>query len=241
MNPLFSVLHATMGRPVKAIEAMKLWRNAEHPGLVEYSFCTTAGDPTFYDLAHSLRNQQMLSTFHRIHFMECVRPGSAPAWDFAAASCRGDLLIQSQDDLEPPEHWDTLLIDEIKRQVGEHWRNIPLFVAESDGYRKDELCCTAIMNRKRFEQCGHFIPPEYLSVYSDYEVTYRAKRDARDGKCMFVDARQIVFRHRHHYHDKTVPMDQTYEWENSAHAYNFGHGLFHQRNPEAIRDGLRTW
>lgn len=242
MKPLFSILHATMGRPHKAVKAMRYWADmAVHPLLVEYSMCCTAGDPTFFDLAHGLKNVQMMAKFHRIHFLECCRPGSAPAWDYAAKSCVGDLIIQAQDDVEPPIGWDVLLVDLLLEKVGANWRDVPIFVAVSDGYRSDELCCTAIMNRKRMEQAGCFICGDYLSVYSDDEVTYRAKRDARDGKCTFIDARQLVFRHRHYAHDSAVPKDATYEWENSPHAYNFGHGLFHQRNPEAVRDGLRNW
>jgi hypothetical protein len=242
MTPLYSILHATMGRPQKAVGAMLFFQStANHPLLVEYSMCTTAGDPTFYDLAHGLKNVQMMDKFQRIHFMECCRPGSAAAWDYASKVASGDIMIQGQDDIEPPTGWDDSLIDLMVLNAGEKWREVPIYVAVSDGYRKDELCCTAIMNRRRMEQAGHFICGDYLSVYSDDEVTYRAKRDARDGKCIFINARDLVFQHRHHAHDSTVPKDATYEWENSAHAYNFGHGLFHQRNPDAIRDGLRNW
>jgi hypothetical protein len=93
----------------------------------------------------------------------------------------------------------------------------------------------------RAQQEGHFICPEYLSVFSDDEITYRAIRDTRAGICEFVDARDIIFRHRHHYHDKTIPFDATYSRENSAEAYIQGERVFYTRNPEARTDGIRSW
>lgn len=215
---------------------MKLWRqNALYPQDIEYIFCASKNDPTFIELVHNLKNAQMTSKM-RLRILECDKVGSAPAWNFGAQHARGDLLVQGQDDVEPPLHWDMRLFEKLMNHEFES-----VFIAVSDGYRKDQLCCTAIMNRARMQQEGHFLFPGYQSVYSDDEVTYRAIRDSRAGLCTLIDAREIVFIHRHHYHDASVPMDATYEHENSAEAYRIGGALFAQRNPEAATDGIRNW
>lgn len=233
----FSVIHATRGRPEKAAEAMARWAaRANNPKDVEYIMVCDEDDETRFEVISRTRDINV--GFYA--YVDHPGKGSASAWDFGAKFSTGHILIQAQDDVEPPQDWDELLLA--------HWVNNtrapdePAFFAVSDGFRQDGLCCTAIMNRARYEQCGReFLHAGYLSVFSDDEVTYRAKRDARDGKCRFIDARSLTFLHRHHYHDKTVPMDATYERENSSEAYRIGGVLFAQRNPEAATDGIRNW
>jgi hypothetical protein len=241
MTSTFSLLHATYGRPQKAIAAMRMaLERAADPKGVEYIFAANTGDVCLPMLQvpgqlTPARTDVALGDF----------AGSAPAWDAAAKLSTGHILIQMQDDLELPRYWDALLLLELRKMPFEGgpnaWQEIPLFIAVSDGYRKDGLCCTAIMNRARYEQVGEFLHAGYQSVFSDDEVTYRALRDAQYGACKFIDARNIIFRHRHHYHDKTVPMDATYERENSPEAYRIGSELFAKRNPSAATDGIRTW
>lgn len=230
-RPLYSLLHATRGRPAKAIAAMSMAiQRAANPGNVQYIFACDWDDPC----KNSLLGHGSLLVVDQFK-------GSAPAWDAIATVSEGEILIQMQDDLEPPFGWDSILLQKIITSVGFDWPFKPVFVAASDGYRKDAICCTAIMNRCYRDQKGEFLHAGYQSVFSDDEVTYRALRDARDGKCTFVDARDLVFLHRHHLHDSSVPDDETYRRENSAEAYRIGGALFAERNPKAATDGLRTW
>lgn len=239
-RPMFSVLHATRGRPKKAAEAMRMWQDrAQRPSDVQYILCCDEDDETRFD---AIRATSELDRFAHSCYVDHPGTGSASAWDFAAKFSIGHILIQAQDDVEPPLHWDLLLLQAIARlplifDDGPR----PFFIAVSDGFRKDRLCCTAIMNRDRYKQCGEFLHAGYMSVFSDDEVTYRAYRDQRDKKCEVIEVRDLVFLHRHHYHDKTVPMDATYERENSPEAYRIGGALFAQRNPDAFKDGLRDW
>ena len=246
-SPIFSVLHATFGRPGKAMSAMEKFRvSCSDPSCVEYIFACNDNDATVPELMR-LREQLYTNNQNIVHFARLIVitgkfQGSAAAWDGAAKVSAGHVLIQGQDDIEPPPAWDVALTKAIINGIAEpRWETVPFFVAVSDGYRKDALCCTAIMSRPYMQQEGHFLCPEYISVFSDDEVTYRALRNQRDQTAFFVDARQIVFRHRHHYHDKTVPFDDTYSRENSAHAYAVGEKLFRARNPRAATDGLKTW
>lgn len=185
---------------------------------------------------------------------KCIRgpfKGSAEAWDAAAKVSTGEILVQMQDDLELPQDWDTSLWSAIENNYGiamvafasgqrKAYSMKPCIVAVSDGYRKDALLCTAIMNRARYEQQGEFLHAGYQSVFSDDEHTIRAIADDADGKCTLIQT-DLVFLHRHHYHDKSVPFDATYERENNIHAYAHGERVFLQRNAELLARGLRTW
>jgi hypothetical protein len=240
MKPVFSILHASLGRPEKAFAAMIDWiAKSNYPDLVEYIFALNADDPTAHELINKLVPGRLLG--ERVHVVQDQFSGSAAAWDAAAKIAKGDLLIQAQDDVEPPGLWASGLMDVLLKEVGGNWRNEPVVIRVSDGYRQDGLMCTAIMTMARVRQEGHFIFPGYLSVFSDDEVTFRAMRDSRMGICKLIDARDLVFRHRHHYHDKSVPFDATYSKENSAEAYIHGEKLFFARNPEARTDGIITW
>lgn len=244
-TPDFTLLHATYGRPEKAIAAMRMaLERAVFPKYLEYIFAINEDDETRWKFSELIMASNMETGFTSRAVIDNFA-GSAPAWDAAANESTGEILIQMQDDLELPENWDIKLGGILYRNFGDIpiWENPPpsAFIATSNGFRKDALCCTALMTRARYKQCGEFLHAGYQSVFSDDDVTYRAMKDARDGKCKFIDARELVFLHRHHYHDKTVPMDATYERENSAEAYRLGAELFAKRNPEAAIDGLVTW
>lgn len=200
---------------------------AKNPDLVEYIFALNEDDPTLDEKLYEDAGRLVVGKFQ----------GSAAAWDAAAKISRGRVLIQGQDDVEPPEHWDIKLFERVKHLNPDS----AFFVRVSDGYRQDALCCTAIMSRAYMAHEGQFLCPAYISVFSDDEVTYRALRHARDGTAYIIDARDLVFLHRHHYHDKSIPFDATYARENSAHAYAYGLRLFQLRNPRASTDGLKTW
>lgn len=236
MTPRISLLHATYGRPSKAAWTAGLWYvQASWKHKIEYVLATNSDDPTAGDAA------TMVDCAFAKHLLDVVHVrgdfhGSAPAWDAAAKASTGQILVQVSDDVEPPPFWDQKIVDAL---AGPTAQDFPLFLAVSDGFRKDRLCTTAIMNRARYEQCGEFLHAGYRSVFSDDEVTCRAYADQAKGKCLVVEARQLVFKHRHHYHDKTVPMDSTYERGNSAEAYRVGHELFSKRNADILK--FRTW
>lgn len=246
-TPLFSILHATYGRPEKAVAAMRLWfERAKVPEDIEYIFACNLDDAGYPPLARCLQEMQRMDG-PRAYLTLGDFKGSAPAWDAAAKQSSGQILIQAQDDLVPPERWD----HEIEKQIisawnekfsgggrAVPWQNIPAVLAVSDGYRTDALLCTAIMNRARYRQQGHFLFPGYNSVYSDDEHSVRAYADEAEGKCMVIRARDLVFRHEHAYHLKQAP-DATYQRQNSAENYAQGSKLFAERNGGLMK--WRTW
>ncbi len=248
MTPTFSILHATYGRPQKAVAAMRMWfERAARPEEVEYVFAVNEEDSLCENIVHDARI--IAAKFGaRAYMVVDFFPGSAPAWDAAARASTGKILIQASDDVEPPVHWDVALALAYTGDPN-YAKSTPFFmydkepnvIAVADGFRKDDLMTIAICNRGRYEQCGEFLHSGYRSVWSDDDFTYRAYRDQRDGKCAVIDARPLTFLHRHHYHSPEIPWDQTYARGNSEEAYRIGAELFAKRNPEANRDGLRTW
>lgn len=234
MNPEFSILFASYGRPHKAISAIDRWFDrAARPRYVQLILALNADDPTFKDYMNALSGK--IARGGEVRILSGFFPGSAAAWDRAAEHSTGLVLIQGQDDVEPPEKWD----DEIAARIGDPMWSESTFLAVGDGFRKDKLCCTAIMNRPRYIQCGEFLHAGYTSVYSDDDVTVRAYADAAAGKCNLIEARDLIFLHRHHYHDRSVPMDATYQRENSTTAYAIGQALFNQRNRDILK--FKTW
>lgn len=235
-TPIFSILHATYGRPEKAVAAMRMWfERAERPEAVEYIFAVNQEDDATLDAIRYLRENTASPQFK---FVIGDFAGSAPAWDAAAKVSTGDVLIQASDDVEPPQRFDGL----IKAKLAAFdWRRRPIFIATSDGFRKDSLCASAVMNRPYYKLAGHFIPPEYRSVHSDGEVTYRAIRNGRSGAAVFLSAKDIILFHRHHYHDKAVPWDATYARGNVPEVYDAGGRLLAERNPDIVRDGIADW
>ncbi len=238
MNPTFSLCHATWGRPEKAFAAFKRAMLNTFNRRTEYIFAVNSDDTPTLQMLGSLSDHDCGLT----RIVTGGFSGSAPAWDAAAKASTGDILIQMQDDLELPDSWDEILMEWLEgaNLDPSWWREVPVVVAVRDGYRRDALLCTAICNRRRYEQRGHFICPEFWSVFSDDDFSYAAYRDERDGECAVIRT-DSVFRHEHHYHNPAVPDDLTYQRENSPEAYRLGAELFARRNPEAATDGLVTW
>jgi hypothetical protein len=154
-----------------------------------------------------------------------VTPGGScvAAWNAAAAASRGDVLVQLSDDWAPPRDWDR----EILKHMGDVHQSRVLAV--SDGHRQDRLLCMAILTRKRFVEQGWMFYPGYTSLYSDNEFTYRAYRDG-----VVVEARDLVFEHRHPLHIPEISVDRTYQHQNSFTNQRVGLETFKQRNPEGL-------
>lgn len=227
--PLFSIIHATLGRPQKALAIRELWLSrAKWPEKVEYIFGLHEGDEA------SLR--------HLKGFQHTIAPqgcGCPINYDTAAGAARGEVLIQAQDDCIPPPAWDEMLLN----RIGDVTK--PVFVGVSDGHRADRLCVNTIMTKAYADikkaqdpDCNGFFPRAYNAVFADTENTYRAYKDDEAGVCKFIEARDIIIYHDHPNFNQTVPWDATYEQENSAEAYKHNGRVFNERNPFAATDNV---
>lgn len=206
-----SLLHATRGRPQKAIDTMWNWLNAaDKAEQIEHIFAIDDDDKETLSAAKGLR-----------HVVVPAGGGCVRAWNAAAEISRGSVLVQLSDDWIPKLGWDT----EILEAIGDLEKEYVLQI--SDGNREDDLLCMAILTRARYEKQGYVFYPEYKSMYSDDEFTFRAFSDG-----VVIRAKHIVFKHDHPFF-KTgkLDADKTYAESNSPDRYDEGFKLFSKRNP----------
>jgi len=212
--PKISLIHATRGRVNKAIQCREMWLDlATMPARIEHIFGIDADDK------ESLR---WLKSFNHVVSPDrtCVS-----AWNLAAKKATGEILIQLSDDWVPYRGWDADLLREVE---GHDPNETEFAIAISDGARKGNLMCMAIMSRARYNaQGGEMFSPEYEGVWSDDEFSHRAYRDG-----IVFDAKHIVFHHMHPAHGKGE-MDATYAHQNDVAKYKRGEEAFRRRNPDA--------
>lgn len=195
-----SLLHATRGRVQQAAAARRKWlEKAANPDAIEHIFAIDADD------AESI--QYLTLWRHRI-----VQGDGGPvrAWNYAAEASHGEILIQLSDDWEPPMHWDKIILD----RIGDTSK--PAVLQISDGHRKDDLMCMAILTRARYLDQGYLFHPDFFSMYSDNWFSECAHRDG-----VVIDARDVVFEHLHPAFGKGE-MDAVYQRSNTPENYHEG-------------------
>ena len=208
-----SLLHATRGRPHAAVMARLKWlERACDADAIEHVFGLDANDAT----AAPLRLYQ--------HVNVSGANGPVDAWNACARYSSGQILIQLSDDWDPPMHWDKLVIE----ALGD--TSAPKVLAVSDGHRKDDLLCMAILTRARYKQQGYLFHPEFFSMFSDNWFSERAFADG-----VVIDARSsLVFEHLHPAFGK-AQMDETYARSNADYRYRTGEGVLRR-----LRAGVKT-
>ena len=208
-----SLLHATRGRPQQALEAREKWlAAATHRKRVEHIFAMDCDDED------SLKALAKLN--HRVVAQK--GGGCVAAWNLAAQASTGEVLVQLSDDWTPVAGWDEEFVRRLRdvRQAG--------VLRPSDGHRRDDLLCMAILTRARLRQQGEFLHSGYFGIYSDDEFSFRAYQDG-----VVIDARDLVLTHDHPNYNPNVEMDETYLNQNSTERDKAGRKIFLARNPRA--------
>lgn len=209
---VISLLHATRGRPKIAAEARRTWINrAAHPERVEHLFAIDFNDEASVPL-----------TVFR-HVVQTGDGASVGAWNMAARACCGDILIQINDDFEPPMNWDVM----IESGFADMLNSQPAVLRVSDGHRTDDLMCVAIINRRRYEQQGFFLHPKFKSMFSDNYFTWAAHRDE-----VVIDASHIVIEHHHPFFNGGKGWDEVYAVHNSPERYVEGAKVYEELTGE---------
>jgi hypothetical protein len=201
-----SLLHATRGRAGQAWRAKNDWlRTADNPDAIEHIFGLDSDDPQAFPL--------MVTR----HCMVDGAGGCVAAWNECAKNAKGHILIQLSDDWEPFQGWDTAIL----AAIGDTSK--PAVLSVSDGSRKDNLMCMAILTRKRYEDQGYLFHPSFKSMFSDNWFSHCAIRDG-----VVIDSRdKITFQHNHPAFGK-AEMDTTYARSNSEQNYKEGAEIMNQ-------------
>lgn len=200
-----SLLHATRGREAQAVRARQLWlERAEDPDAIEHIFAIDEDDESSARL--------------RLYRHVAVKAGGGcvRAWNVAAAASSGAVLIQMSDDWDPPLFWDRLIWE----QIGAHAEAGKEAVLQvSDGHRKDDLLCMAILTRLRWQMQGYIFHPQFKSMYSDNWFSFCAFRDG-----VVIKAQDLVFEHLHPVFGRGE-WDQTYITSNAKERYAQGEAV----------------
>jgi tetratricopeptide (TPR) repeat protein len=211
-KPRISLLHATRGRWSQAIQTMNLWvSRATNPMAVEHIFAIDEDDK---------ETDEKLARFRAVI---SDRGYSVGAWNAAADSASGDVLIQIADDFEPPVGWDRLIVEALGGDIF-----APKVLRVSDGNRTDGLITCAIVTRRWHDIHGLF-HGEYRNVYSDNDLTATATKAGA-----IIEAPQIVIRHHHPFFNDKVKMDATYERGNDPAEYERAKAIYAKRHPVLV-------
>jgi hypothetical protein len=203
MKPHFSLIHAT-ARPDKWQAAHDSWYNrCDHPEQVEYALCI--------DRAQAA--EIFLPAIHRQHvwgLYRCElnhgRRAAVTAWNLAAESSIGEVIIAIADDYFPSPHWDTDLLHIIQsRSIHAN----PEFVLDVDNQEgSTRLLVFPFVSRAYYNRLGCLLWPEYHGLGADNDFTERARMDD-----VVVDARGVKFAH------PQFPVDDpVYQWQHRPEA-----------------------
>ena len=198
-----SLLHATRGRPQRAVLARKSWYDmAEHPEQIEHIFAFDADDV----------ESAPLERFH--HTKLPPGGGCVAAWNAAANLALGEVLVQLSDDWLPSRGWDTQILN----AIGDTSK--PSVLAISDGHRKDDLLCMAICTKVYTVNDKFLFHPDFTGVYSDNWFTKQAY-----DRGAVIQARHIEFLHQHPIFTGEA-MDATHAAQNAPHRYAEGKAVY---------------
>lgn len=245
-RPLFSILHPS-ARPDQWRKVYDAWiAAAVHPEDVEYVLCV--------DERWGFKRQCLSAEFHACEMASREwwevreRDGlNVEVWNesrrcyvdsvnTAARASTGSILIVIADDQYPCEKWDAALSEACLKGS-----NVPAFLAPdyvvsvstgTTDEHKRRVMVMPILSRARYERLGYVFFPEYESMYADNDFAGHAEQD----RCI-VDARSLLFPHRHPLVDPSISWDDAYAQQNRGPAYELGKALLDRRR-SAKFDGI---
>ena len=215
----YGLLHPSRGRLERAAQAIEEWtarRSGAHA--VEHILSVDTDD----DVAGYRR----LADATGVQLVVNANRSIVDAVNAAARASTGDVLIVVSDDFGCPDGWDRALA-----QVLGDRRDMAVLVHDGiDG----RIMTLPILGRALYETLGYVYHPAYVSMFCDDDLTQTA---AAMGK--LVDARQLVFPHRH-YTVGSSALDATYARQNSNAAWWHGWRVWEKRRANGFGLGART-
>jgi hypothetical protein len=205
----FSILH-TSARPDKWEAVYHAWRDAAaDPSNVQYILVCDRrwGFTELPEFFHD-QDKAVWNTGRR-----CYVDGV----NIAAAYATGDVVIVNADDQFPCEHWDTELASAMAGSDPSTDSFVVEVATNTPAEHERGILVMPILSRARYEKLGYVVYPAYESMYADNDFCEMAKRD----QCI-IDARRLVFPHKHPIFDPSQPWDAAYAAQNRQEAYDRG-------------------
>ena len=211
MNPIFSLAY-TSCRPAVIQNVVQMWRSrADNPDAVEVVIGVDGNNQAAQVAAMGVAGAKVVVQ-DKPPF-NCVR-----GWNKAAENTTGKVIICVADDFNPPQHWDTQLL----QLNPPNWVDGEHIVHTEDGYVHD-IAVLSILTRKRYDRFGYVFYPQYESMFTDTEYTHVAYRDG-----VVIQAKQLLFEHMHPDCGKR-PRDNNDLLHGGKDRWNRGEMLFNYR------------
>jgi hypothetical protein len=223
MTPLFSICH-TSARPQGWQASAKQWLQfADHPGLVEYILCIDERWGFTEEPEPPMDTPADWKVCWNRKRMSCV-----DGWNTTAKLAAGLVLIMNADDFYPPQHWDSSFCRIINDQVPDVRSDFVLRISQSlANGNAPNMLNTAILSRARYERLGYVYYPEYEGMFADDDYSEHAWMDN-----VVIDARHMVFEHRHPTTTPGVEWDDAYRYENRRESYELGKAILERRRKD---------
>jgi hypothetical protein len=225
--PTFSICHTT-GRPAGWQHSATAWlHNCDNWEWIEYILCADQRWG-FEDLPP--RPPKVPPVMWKTVWntgRKCMVDG----YNAALALARGHILILNSDDMFPPAHWDTSLLEAVSAARGKINADEDFVIQVSSGTPADarDLMVLQILSRSRYKRLGYALYPQYEGVFSDDDFSEHARQDG-----VVIDARGLLFKHEH----PTVnggQFDEVYAWQNRSEQYEVGASILARRRQVKFR------
>lgn len=179
-----SIIHPSRNRPEMALKTFNNWLNKadfDFEYILSLDIDGLDGYGIFLD-ALVKRDKNSVTNIGVIIYNN--NKSAIDAINSAAKAATSDLFIVVSDDTDCPEHWDTLLLNELKGKSD--------FCAKVDDGLQPTLVTMPIMDRVYYERYGYIYHPDFLHLHCDEELTCVA---IMTGKYIKLP---LLFRHMHY-------------------------------------------
>ena len=206
-----SVIHPTC-RPEKALANLQRWRER----------CLDWSQVEYIVIGDTNASANIIGDLHlaatKCEFLE-PRPGYVYKLNRGGQLATGDVIIETHDDICPPESWDLLIAGEMSG-AGERVLRVT-----HGGNRERELCVPMILSRGWYERWKFVSHPALVHLFADDYFTWLAEKHG-----VIRDAFGIDFKHEHPYFmpedERAAAMDETYQanysegrWSEDGHTF----------------------
>ncbi len=183
-RPTFSIVHAT-ARPLgwQAVYSQYV-RRAAKPDSFEYILVWDEGQDDEFEI---FRDNPRLRCG-----MNTNRPCYIDAANTGAIMARGDIILMATDDMFPPEHWDSRLLELFPNRPASIWQDHVVWV--NDGVFP-HIMTMQIFTSSWYRRYNYVFNPAHRSMMGDHDFTLRAKRDG-----VVIDVRDNPELQWTHYH-----------------------------------------